>query len=108
MTDDMNPADRLMNILNEDMVSDAETAIELVEVLIRRNYGDDALKAQQPLSARDDGKYWWVEGPPNALEKSTGVGPVHVQLKKADAGVASLYNTLPSALQAKFRKGDAP
>jgi len=90
------------------MVDDAEMAIELAEVLIRRRFGDDSLKAQQPLSARDAGEFWVIEGIPNASELATGLGPVRIELKKADASIASLYFTLPSALQAKLRKGDAP
>jgi len=106
---------RLMQILNDDMAPDAETAIALAETLIRRRYGEDSLSAQQPLSARDAGKYWAIDGTPDAVEPDSGFGPVRIEVRKVDAGFAALYFDPPSAVRAqmedvqeKLRRGEAP
>ena len=90
MTNDTSQFDHAMQAINGDMIDDAETARELAEVLIRRRYGEDILKIQQPLTVRDSEGFWIVDGSPNAFEPKTGLGPVYVQLKKIDASVTAL------------------
>jgi NTF2 fold immunity protein of polymorphic toxin system component len=90
MTNDKSSFDHVMQAINGNMIDDAETAIELASVLIRRRYGEDILKIQQPLTVRDSEEFWIIEGPPNAFEPKTGLGPVYVQLKKIDASVTAL------------------
>lgn len=91
MTNDKWPFADVMQIANGDMIENAETAIELASVLIRHRHGEEFLKIQQPLSARDNGEFWWVDGPLNAFEKKTGLGSIHIQLKKLDASVTAMF-----------------
>lgn len=108
MTNDKWPFAHVMQAVNGDMIDDAETAIELASVFIRRRFGEGFLKVQHLLSARDDGEFWWVDGPPNAFEKETDLGSVHLQLRRSDAGVASIF-CLPAKELKKMRpKGRTP
>ena len=97
------PIDRIMTAINGNMVNDAITAIDLASVLIRHRYGEEFLKVQQPLSTRDDGEFWLVDGPPNAVETKSGIGPIHIRLKKSDASVAGLFCSLSKELEKKMR-----
>jgi len=100
--------EHLSRAVNGDMIDDAETAIEIASVFVRRRFGEEFLKVQQPLSARDDGEFWWVDGPLNAFEKKTGLGSVHLKLKRSDASVAALL-CLPAEELKKMRpKGRTP
>lgn len=87
----------LYQILQGDLVEDAETAVDLAAVLIRRKWGDDTLNEQQPLVAREDGDAWWVEGAPRKSEASPGALSVRMQMKKKDASVALLHWLPPGA-----------
>lgn len=93
-----------MQAINGNMIDDAETAMELASVLIRRRYGEEILKIQQPLTVRDSEEFWIVEGPPNAFEPKTGLGPVYVQLKKTDASVTALLWSPSEDVVKKMRK----
>lgn len=94
----------LHHLLNVEMVKDTETAIELAEVLFRRQYGVDSLQLQQPLSAKDEGDYWTISGTSDALDPSDQLGPIHIELMKADASIVSFQFTLPQAIRAKLEK----
>jgi hypothetical protein len=94
MTDETIGLPYVQRLVYGDMVKDAATAIELAAVLIRRNCGASSLNGQEPLTAREEGAYWWVDGAAKKTKTSLGPGPVHVKLKKTDASVASLYWTL--------------
>jgi hypothetical protein len=108
MTESLDSPRGILQALSGDIVGHADMAIELAEVLLRRGFGEDCLKAQQPLSARDAGEYWAIDGKADALEAATGTGPVKIELKKADASVASLYFELSKDLKAKLPKPDRP
>jgi hypothetical protein len=97
MTNGTTPCDYLSRILIGDLVENAETAIDLAAVLIRRNWSEDTLKAQQPLVGREEGDTWLVEGTPKTTP-ATGELLVHVQIKKADASVVCLNWTLQKPL----------
>lgn len=91
----------IQNFIISNLVKDSETAVELSTTLIRRNFGEDALNRQQPLSARDEDEYWAVEGSPSASKLSSGFGSVHLRLKKIDASVDSLYWDPPKKISKK-------
>jgi len=108
MSRDTTEPRRLSQVLNGEVVDNSNMAIELAEVLIRRIVGDECLKIQKPLLVHDGGKYWAIEGAPNASDEATGLGPVRIEIKKGDASVASLCFALSSALASKFKEGGPP
>lgn len=108
MTNAKWPFAQVMQAVNGDMVEDADTAIGLASVLIRRRSGEEFLKIQQPLSARDDGEFWWVDGASDAFEEKTGLGSIHIQLKKADASVAAMFCWPAEQLKKLRPKGRQP
>ena len=96
MTDGMTKFQQIQHLVIGDLVKNTETAVELAAILIRRNFGEDSLKEQQPLSAHEDGDYWSVDGTPTMMKNTSGFGSVRVRIKKTDASVASLYWDPPS------------
>ncbi|HTI88455.1 MAG TPA: NTF2 fold immunity protein [Alphaproteobacteria bacterium] len=74
-----------------DSVKDTDSAVALAEVLVARNFGKSVLEKQQPLTAREDGDAWIIEGSAAKIQPKPGMGPVIVRLAKADAKVESLY-----------------
>jgi NTF2 fold immunity protein len=94
----------IMQLLDMNIVKDGETAIELAEVIIRHQHGSQFLKLQQPLSVKDDGDNWIIDGAPDALDSSNHTGPMHIKLMKADASVLSFHSSLPKALHDELAK----
>jgi hypothetical protein len=74
-----------------DCIKDNDTAVAVAEVLVARNLGNDVLQKQKPLTAREDGDAWIIEGSAAKIQPKPGMGPVIVRLTKADAKVESLY-----------------
>jgi hypothetical protein len=102
MTNGQTRCSHIYKVLQGDLVENAETAIDLAAVLIRRNWSEDTLKVQQPLVAREEGDTWLVEGTPKTTP-APGELLVHVQLKKSDASVVCLHWTLQNPLDGAKR-----
>lgn len=81
----------LQRAVNGDLVKNEASAIALAEVLIQKNFGDEALKEQQPLITRENEEYWQVEGSLNRDPSIAGRGPVIVKIRKRDACVPVFY-----------------
>lgn len=96
----------IFRVLNGDMVRDAATALDLAKTLLRHRYGEDMLKAQQPLSAHDAGDFWMIEGTPEAVDPVSNAGQVRLRINKADASVAWLYFELPRELREQLDKAE--
>lgn len=95
---------RLLQALTGPIAEDAETAIALAETLIRQRFGEETVKTQWPLSAHDAGEFWAITGPPDAVQPTSGVGPVRIEVRKADAGISALYFDAAAAARAQMEE----
>lgn len=66
------------------IVNASDLAVHLAKVYISNLYGEDELTRQLPLSARDEGDIWVIEGSFNSGAQNEGTGPVRITLGKAD------------------------
>jgi hypothetical protein len=77
--------------LHGDLVKSEETAIAIAELLLRSNYGVDALQEQKPLTCRDDGEFWTVEGSQNKDRADDGPGWVTMEIRKSNSQVLRFF-----------------
>jgi hypothetical protein len=89
MSDPVPGPQLVQQLLIGDMVKNGDTAVALVEVLVRNLYGVSSLQEQQPFVARDGGRVWIVEGSLNKDRSVEGGGKLVATVNKLDAKIGT-------------------
>jgi hypothetical protein len=71
----------------------SKTAIELVRMIVRDEYGQDELDRNEPLSVQEDGDSWVVAGAPGEQHalgpgRFKGAGPVYARIARFDGQIS--------------------
>lgn len=77
----------LTNAAHGALISSADAACRLAEVLLEAHYGKAQVERQRPLRASDKGDYWRVDGSQSLTGKQEGLGPFFMSIKKYDGAV---------------------
>lgn len=93
----------LLHQMHGGLISTADLAIKIGEVLCEAHYGKDELERQRPLFAVDNGARWRIEGSWNRDRKIDGRGAFFVSIEKYDGRVTDIgawwnYRPHPSVI----------
>lgn len=75
----------------------APTAVEIVRMIVKDEYGQADLERNEPLSVRDDGEAWVVlgSGPkPSNPPDPQWAGPLEVRISKFDGQILDYFYTI--------------
>ena len=91
------PYSRTVDVINwahGGVVSDADLARGLGEVLLEYHLGKDELSRQRPLVVTDKDDFWRVEGSWNRDNKLEGNGPFFLSIYKFDGRVVDIGTSM--------------
>ena len=69
------------------------TAIAIGEILLREQFGNEAVDQQKPFEARLEGGIWVISGyvpPPSAADHKLGSGKLEIHVRKYDGRVVKI------------------
>lgn len=75
----------------------AKTAAQLIRLIVTDEYGQDELDRNEPLSVREDGDVWIVDGAPGEQHaqvhgRPRGAGPLFARISKFDGQILDYYS----------------
>ena len=80
----------LQEILNGGVISTADVAVKMAELVVAHLYGEDEVTRQRPFEAKDEGDHWHVEGSWNRDRRTEGEGAAKIWIRKRDAKIMDM------------------